>query len=227
MHRNGKIARLPRHIRDELNNRLYNEVQGRQLVEWLNSLPEVQQTLRQHFEGREINEPNLTDWKQGGYAEWLLRQETIGKIKETAGDAAEIEAAVDGRLTGHMTAVLTAKYAAALVNLDDSEDNGATDAKMRVLHALCYDIASIRRGDRFDAKNALEEARYNLEREKTELDVIEFIINWAEFPAVLKCLRDKKLTAIRRKDRLREIFGIHHPSRDPDHTNECEGVHGN
>ena len=227
MYRNGKIARLPRHIRDELNKRLYDEVPGCQLVDWLNSLPEVRQVLQQHFEGREINAPNLTDWKQGGYAEWLLRQETIGKIKETAGDAAEIEAAVDGRLTGHMTAVVTAKYAAALVNLDDAASDGAADARMRVLHGLCYDIASIRRGDRFEARDKLEQARYDFEREKTELDVVEFIIRWMEFPAVLDCLRNKKLTAIQRKVRLCDIFGIQHPSRDPDESNELEDDDGN
>lgn len=41
MTRNGKIARLPREIREELNRRLDDGEQGVRLVEWLNGLPEV------------------------------------------------------------------------------------------------------------------------------------------------------------------------------------------
>ena len=41
MTRNGKIARLPDDIREELNRRLERNVQGITLVEWLNSLPQV------------------------------------------------------------------------------------------------------------------------------------------------------------------------------------------
>jgi hypothetical protein len=40
--RNGKIARLPLAIRQQLNQRLQNGEWGKLLVEWLTSLPEVQ-----------------------------------------------------------------------------------------------------------------------------------------------------------------------------------------
>jgi hypothetical protein len=38
----GKIARLPRERREELNGRLQNGEVGRKLVEWLNGLPAAQ-----------------------------------------------------------------------------------------------------------------------------------------------------------------------------------------
>jgi hypothetical protein len=34
---------------------------------WLNSLPEVQARLATEFDGRAVNEQNLSAWKQGGY----------------------------------------------------------------------------------------------------------------------------------------------------------------
>ena len=43
--RNGKIARLPRGVRQELNRRLHEGEQGKRLVAWLNALPEVQPEL--------------------------------------------------------------------------------------------------------------------------------------------------------------------------------------
>ena len=73
MARIGKIARLPGGIRSQLNSRLQDNVEGKQIVQWLNSLPEVQKVLAKNFDGRPINEQNLTDWRQGGYEEWLAR----------------------------------------------------------------------------------------------------------------------------------------------------------
>ena len=49
MTRNGKIARLPRAIRDELNRRLDDGEPGVQLVNWLNGVPEVRDILRNEF----------------------------------------------------------------------------------------------------------------------------------------------------------------------------------
>jgi hypothetical protein len=75
MARKGKIARLPRSIRDELNRRLDDGAQGVQLLDWLNSLPEVQRVLIDSFEGHPITDGNLSDWKQGGFLEWQRLQE--------------------------------------------------------------------------------------------------------------------------------------------------------
>lgn len=70
MTRRGKIARLPKEIREELNRRLENGEQGARLVEWLNGLPEVKAILEKDFEGQAINEPNLTQWRNGGFLDW-------------------------------------------------------------------------------------------------------------------------------------------------------------
>jgi hypothetical protein len=60
MTRNGKIARLPAAIREELNQRLLDGEQGKQLVLWLNSLPRVQALLKDKFHGVPISEVNLS-----------------------------------------------------------------------------------------------------------------------------------------------------------------------
>ncbi len=41
MKRNGKIARLPRAIRDELNRRMDDGQTGQELLPWLNGLPQA------------------------------------------------------------------------------------------------------------------------------------------------------------------------------------------
>jgi hypothetical protein len=68
--RTGKIARLPKLIRDELNQRLENGADGPELLAWLNALPEVQRVLAEKFHGRPLTKHNLSDWRRGGYADW-------------------------------------------------------------------------------------------------------------------------------------------------------------
>jgi hypothetical protein len=73
--RNGKIARLPREVRQELNQRLEQSEPSPQLLEWLNALPEVKKVLRDDFDGVPISKQNLSQWRQGGFEEWLAREE--------------------------------------------------------------------------------------------------------------------------------------------------------
>src|SRR5579884_2189933 len=71
----GKIAQLPYEITEELNASLREGEESDVLLDWLNSLEEVQQVLNEYFDGKPINKQNLSDWRQGGYAEWLLKEE--------------------------------------------------------------------------------------------------------------------------------------------------------
>jgi hypothetical protein len=45
--RNGKIVRLPRSVRDELNERLERSKESPQLLDWLNALNQVHHTSRE------------------------------------------------------------------------------------------------------------------------------------------------------------------------------------
>jgi hypothetical protein len=71
----GKISRLPREIREQLNRRLDDGEPGNRLVIWLNELPTVRALLAAEFGGAAINEQNLTNWKQGGFRDWRIQQE--------------------------------------------------------------------------------------------------------------------------------------------------------
>ena len=77
MTRNGKIARLPKEIREQLNQRLNDGRQGKELVVWLNSLPEVRAVLAALFEGKVINKQNLSQWRNGGFREWQAKREWL------------------------------------------------------------------------------------------------------------------------------------------------------
>ena len=95
--RNGKIARLPKHIREQLAGRIDNGEQGKDLVEWLNGLPAVQDVLKDQIGGRPVNAQNLSECKQGGHPEWLRQQEIRSLVSKLAEQSDDFDEAADGQ----------------------------------------------------------------------------------------------------------------------------------
>jgi hypothetical protein len=91
-YRNGKIARLPQPIREDLNHRLASNQPGPEILAWLNPHPDVQKILTQYFEGRLISQQNLSEWRHGGYKEWIQLQETRQFTRELVEQSDTMEA---------------------------------------------------------------------------------------------------------------------------------------
>jgi hypothetical protein len=214
MTRNGKIARLPREIRDELNRRLQSGEQGGPLLVWLNGLPQVAQVLAQDFGGVVISKQNLCEWRAGGFAEWQARQETLEQARELAADAHEITAATDGRLTDHLATVLAVRYASALQGWT-GEVTDEFRKKLRALRGLCQDIVELRRGDHSGARLQLEQDRLEREREKTEEEVVAHFQRWLKNPDVRDLVCENWVSPEERERRLREIFGLSPKPTEP------------
>lgn len=58
----GKIARLPRAIRDEINFRRQEGQSGQQILRWLNAAPEVKAALEGRFRDTTISAQNFSIW---------------------------------------------------------------------------------------------------------------------------------------------------------------------
>src|SRR6266581_833589 len=117
MSHKGKIARLPLAIREQLNRRLQDGEIGKDLVVWLNSVPEVQAVLKAEFGERPVNEPNLSDWKAGGYEEWLVHQDTMEQVNQLVANAKELGGASQTPLSELLTTCLAARYVVELGRL--------------------------------------------------------------------------------------------------------------
>jgi hypothetical protein len=73
--RTGKIARLPHETRERVNLMLRDNVPLRKILASLGD------------QGKDINEDNLSNWKAGGYQDWLLEQRRaadLGRTREAA-----------------------------------------------------------------------------------------------------------------------------------------------
>jgi hypothetical protein len=115
MTRNGKIARLPLEVRDELNRRLEDGETGKRLVVWLNGLAAVQELLREQFGGRPMKEQNLSEWKNGGYLEWQGQREKRGLLRQVTEEARELNEQTGGvEASREVVSALAAELALAM-----------------------------------------------------------------------------------------------------------------
>jgi len=167
--RNGKIARLPLAIRQELNRRLDEGEQGKKLVAWLNGLPEVQAIVTAEFGGKPIREQNLSEWKQGGYRDWLAQQEALEIAERLGEDAAEWAREGHAPLTDTVAHWLAARYAVATRRVAETDGREG----WHLLREMCGDIVELRKGDHSAERLRIERERLELEKEKTKEQIHE------------------------------------------------------
>src|SRR5215471_11151907 len=90
----GKIARLPHSIREQLNLKLHDGIPAKSILPWLNSLPEVQAILAADFDNRSITKQNLSEWRQGGFRDWLLQFQAANFLQFTPDIVSDTQHAV-------------------------------------------------------------------------------------------------------------------------------------
>ncbi len=140
--RHGKIARLPREVREELNRRLENGEPGNKLVAWLNSLPEVQAVMASEFQGIPVREQSLSEWRKGGYRDWQTQREALEVAVRLRESAADWNGDNGMPLSDALALWLGARYAVATRKVADAE--GRIDWKL--LRKLCRDVVELRKG---------------------------------------------------------------------------------
>ena len=167
MTRNGKIARLPRAIREQVNRKLDDGITGVEIVEWLNTLPEAQALMAAEFDGRPIREQNLSEWKAGGYRDWQMRQEALEMVRSLAEEAGELKkAAKEEPLTEALALWVASRYAVAAKKLAAEGMDG--EAHWKLLRAFCSDIVALRQGDHSAENLKLERKRLKLAEKEYE-----------------------------------------------------------
>jgi hypothetical protein len=126
---------------DELNRRLSGGEPGTELVAWLNGLPEVQRVVSAEFGGGAVREQNLSEWKQGGYEEWLRQQEALELVRNLSAETDDLKAMAGEPLSEKLGLWLAARYAVATRKL--AVENGDLDWSR--LRELCSDVVALRR----------------------------------------------------------------------------------
>jgi hypothetical protein len=214
--RTGKIARLPLAIRNELNQRLQNGEPGKDLIQWLNSLSEVQAVLAAQFNGQLIMQNNLSRWTTGGYVRWEAEQTAQEAAARLVEQSAALQAAVKEGLADHMTLVLTAKMAVELDRLDTIPDG---EEKSKIWRQLITSLVLLRRGNLQGERILVEREKLGFRRELHQKDREAEFWLWIEKEEYRDRILEKLLTPeqndaeIERRNeekrrRVKEILGI-------------------
>ena len=203
--RNGKIARLPKAIREELNRRLADGEPGKELVAWLNGLPQVRHVLAGDFGGRPVREQNLSEWRQGGYVEWLRQQEALELVRNLSAEADDLKVAAVEPLSDKLGLWLAARYAVAARKLADQKDGELDWPRLR---ELCNDVVALRRGDHSAARLKIEQTRLDQEKEETEEELVVHFQRWAKNPKVREAICGQCRSPEEQEQRMRAIFGL-------------------
>lgn len=159
----GKIARLPKSIRDELNHRLENGADGPELLAWLNALPEVQKILAEKFNARPINKHNLSDWRHGGYAEWAVSRDGRAQWQDLLDRAESLDQKRTGNngvdVTSHLGTFLVVELAEAIDELHKMKDS---KQRWKVLQMISRALARLQNAHSRDKRIHLWETREQL-----------------------------------------------------------------
>jgi hypothetical protein len=167
MSRNGKIARLSYETREGLNRRLQDGEGGAAVLDWLNDLPEVREIVREQFGGVPVSKQNLSEWRAGGYQEWLRREESLGTVRELMERAEGVNTAANEEDLGDW---LSVALSVELVKTTEALLAEKMDARERwkLLREILPHLAMLRREDHRGRRVQMAEERW--EREVERLD---------------------------------------------------------
>lgn len=158
MIRTGKIAALPFDVREELNSRMRNGENGGTLLPWLHQFAPT------------INSQNLSNWRNGGYVDWLKDQSRLDLIRQRA-EMTRRELAAGG-----FDVLDKAIYDLSCRLAEDSEGD---------LIKTSYAIAALKGAVISSQKAGIDQDKLEIEREKFRLaeakfqrDTCELFLKW-------------------------------------------------
>jgi hypothetical protein len=137
MSRNGKIARLPYGVREVLNRRLRDGKSGTALLKWLNEDPECTEVLDEEFDGRPFTKQNLSEWRQGGYKEWLRNEESRQRVQVLMEKAVGLEEGAGGMaIADRLGTLLAAELAVATEQYERRKEEAEKEKLLKLKHAM-------------------------------------------------------------------------------------------
>ncbi len=153
--RTGKIARLSKAIREELNRRLENGERAPAILKWLNELPEIQKLITEQFGGHLIRAQNLSQWRQGGYLDWTRHQLLREQARFTAEQAAELGLDTTGKSISIAEDIATVISAELTIHVRALSAIKNPKQRFRQFRLISRELSRLRRDDQRAIRNQL------------------------------------------------------------------------
>lgn len=192
--RKGKIARLPYEIRESLNSMLRDGATASMLNTFL---------VGQGHDA--VSDQNWTNWRQGGYLDWLKEQDYLDRVREKH---ETIRRALEA---GGFSILDKAIYEVA-GNLADSELDPIKVAS--AISGLKTAVDNSRRTDIADRRADLAEKALRIQQQKFERDTCELYLKWYSDQRAKEIAEGKSTNTVK-VDQLRELIFGRPPNADP------------
>jgi hypothetical protein len=169
----GKIARLPKPIREQINLRLENGETAAALVKWLNQLPEVQKLLTEQFAGQPIRPQNLSQWRNGGYLDWLRHQQLREQTRWTTEQSEDLHSDTDANtisIAENVALIMSAELALhvqALLGIKNPKQ------RFRQFCLLSRELSRMRRDDQRACRTILRREQWQATRPPAQPETVE------------------------------------------------------
>jgi hypothetical protein len=172
-------------------------------------MPEVKAVLAQYFNSRPIKQQNVSEWKLGGYRDWLHHRQILEQQRELAADAKDLSDVAKG-MADSLHGILTLNYADLIMN-GDKETPEEFEKKRKELSLVSQDISRMHRCHINTRRVEVQEARLERDEEKTEEQLHFKFMEWTENPAIRRALILEPMEANRQ---TRQKFGMPPTSDD-------------
>lgn len=203
--RKGKIARLPHTVREELNARLHDNQDGTRILKWVNESQELRGAAA-------ISPQNLSEWRAGGFADWMAKQDKVERTKQLAeyclrigaagGGSMDLPAAIAG---GQLMEVLEDFDASTLKDLLREKPESWLDI-VGQLASLQRSRAAEKAGMQNDVKLAQAERALLLEEAKFQRVTCELFKKWYADARAREIMENKALKPDVQMDQLRALM---------------------
>ncbi len=119
--------------------------------------------MQAQFNGAPVNKQNLSEWRMGGFQEWLLRRDLYAQSQDVAEAFEEMGQSIpDAKMIDGVAVALAARFGILLVHWNGEVDE-KVEAKGRFLNAVCRSVVRLQRSthqanlDRFQERRLLRE----------------------------------------------------------------------
>ena len=188
----GKIARLPKAVREKLNRRLDDGQPASAILPWLNGLPAVKKVLAAWFAGAPINDQNLTTWRTTGYKQWLEKQNFVAELKALGEDATDFSRAAGEKLARGTASIAAAKILKMLRAIPPE------DCSPEELIKIAFAVTALVQAEQNNVRLKYEQTRVFQGNEQLVLSWDKHLRGCVD--AVQRALNDEQAKAIQEAD---------------------------
>ncbi len=204
--RSGKIGRLPLAIRTELNTRIRAGNLSPVLLPWLNEQPEVREILKRDFAEVDISPANLSEWRQGGYRDWLDRRQKLEEKRELAEYCLELAESGKSLLDGSAS-ILGGKLMEILEEVDVRDQKALLMDKPDTIIGLMSGLAALQGQANTSHKIKQADRRLDLEERKFEGRFLKLFAKYYEDRQVQDIMAGKAKGQVKLDQLALAIFG--------------------